>query len=188
MTAEDLRPQFAKAEEWINPLLERAKKIEAIDENVVKIRDWVTTTGTKSIDTYGNTTYRKRMRRSFHNQRFTYIMNATSENDPESVDILEKALAIEVVVAEIPTNEQKQLDVSFKYDDPIDPEQLSPFEPAPELLLFCHIFAHETTTSTILETEWRRIPELMTHELNMVYELTNTVAGFVPIPTPEHTP
>ncbi len=187
MTSERTRPQFAKAAEWINPLLERGRRIEAIDENVASIREWVTT-GTGHTDRYGNTTYKKRLRRAHQNQRFTYVMTATSESDPETVDILEKALSIGVAIAEIPANGRKHLDVSFKYDEPIDPEEISPFEPAPELQLYCHIFAHEASTGTVLETEWRRIPELLPHELNMVYELTNTVAGFIPPPTPEQTP
>lgn len=180
MKSERTRPDFAAAEGWINPLLERGHKIETIDENVEKIRAWVVA-GREMTDRYGNTSYRRRMRKRFENQRFTYVMNATSETDPESVDILKNALSIGVAVSEVPADGRKSLDVTFKYEYP-DPEDFSDFEPSPEL--YCHIFAQEATTGTVLETEWRKIPELQPHEINMVFELTNTVAGFIPL-TPQ---
>lgn len=182
MTSERVRPSYANAEAWINPMLERAHKIKTVDENVASIREWVVD-GIESTDRYGNTTYRRRLRKRYGNQRFTYVMHATSETDPESVDSLEKALSIGVVVASIPANGRKMLDVSFKYDDPTDPEKVSPFDFEPELKLYCHIFAQDMANDTVLETEFRRIPELLPHELDMVYELTSTVAGFIP-PTP----
>lgn len=187
MTTERTRPAYAKASEWINPLLERARKIETIDENVEQIRDWVAT-GFESQDKYGNTTHRRRMRKRFGNERFTYKMSATSENDPESAEILGYVLAIGVAVIEVPADGKMHLDIAFRYDDPVDPEEVSPFDYEPNLQLYCHIFAHESTTGTVLESEWRRIPELMPYELDMMYELTKTVAGFIPPATPEQTP
>lgn len=187
MTSERTRPQFAKAAEWINPLLERGHKIETIDENVEKIRGWVAT-GFEAQDKYGNTTHRRRMRRRFKDERFTYKMTATSETDPESTEILGYALSLGAVVSQVPSDGKMFLDVMFRYDEPDDPEKVSPYDYEPNLQLYCHIFAHETTHGTEHGTEWRKIPELLPHELDMVYELTNTVAGFIPPPTPEQTP
>lgn len=184
MSSERTRPPYATAEAWINPLLERGRKFDTVEENVEIIRDWVVT-GQRIMDKYGNFTYRKSVRKRFEDQRFTYVMVATSEDDPESVDILKNALSIGVVVADVTSDSKKSLDVTFKYDFP-DANGESDLEPSPEL--YCHIAAYGSTTGTIFGTEWRKISELMPNELDMVCELTNSVAGFIPTSTSEQTP
>lgn len=177
MRIEERKVIFGKAEDWVNPLIERARKAESIQENVEVLRSWVVDRQNAHIDRYGNFTFARRVRSKLDNRRLTFRFTATDPTDTDAIVNLKFALKIALKMSEIPPDGQRNLDLEFRYGSPD-----APFEPGDESLqdLYCHIFASDNATGVILPTELRKLTDLRPEELEMVNDLTQTAASFVP--------
>ncbi len=175
MTLERTQPQFAKAEGWINPLLERGRKIDAVGENVEAIRAWVVKTrGKRVADEPSIIKHQRTVTRKNHDHT-KFIIEATDENDADSVDALGYALSLTVEVTRESESVPKVINIRFSYD-PEDPELN---ELNPNNILFCSLYAEDDKGQTY-NAESKPVSQFLPEELESVYGLTNTVAGFIP--------
>lgn len=182
MTSERKGPSFAKAQEWINPLLERGRKIDTIGENVEAIRAWVVNTrGKRVADEPLIIKHQRTVTRKNHDQ-MKFVLEATDENDADSVDALGYALSITVKFGEESASVQKSIHISFSYD-PEDPE-LDELEP--NNILQCSMYA-EGEKSQTYNLESKPVSQFLPEELEAAYGLTTMVAGFIP-PAPTLSP
>lgn len=185
MSSERTRPSFIKAEEWINPLLERGRKIDAIKENVDTIRTWATNIKPEPKGEY--TQFSKRRRFLNGRNRISFTVQATDKQDLESEVGLDFAAKIEMKLDTYPPNGSQVLSASFKYDliDPVDQIETEDIE---YRSLFCELYVVDNTADDILIVSGRLLTDLKTDELEAVYNLTNMVVGFVPPPSPTQFP
>lgn len=76
----------------------------------------------------------------------------------------------------IPADYKKTLDLRFRYGDP---KTQAPTHEDPSPDLYCHIFAADTETGTILGTEWRKPTDLQQEELELLLDLTTSVVPLI---------
>lgn len=184
MSNEKTMAYFASAEAWINPLLERGRKIDEIGESVEAIRAWVIKTrGQRVADEPSILKHQRTVTRKNHSKQTKFILEATDENDADSEDALGYALSLTVEVRQESNPIPKFMSIGFSYD-PEDPEVN---ELDPNNILYCNMYAEDDKGQTY-SADSKPISQLLPEELEAVYGLTTTVAGFIPTPTPEQTP